>query len=135
MLLYSLDDIWAVAQTVYGEARGEPYEGQLAVAWVIINRAKDERRRWPRTVAGVAKQPYQFSCWNRNDSNSYKLLKVDLFDLTFRRCYAVAALALSESVDDPARGSNHYRAEHSYPKWAEEYQPVVVIGRHLFYRL
>lgn len=135
MLLYSLDDIWAVAQTIYGEARGEPETGRLGVAWVIVNRAKDDERRWPRTVAGVAKQPYQFSCWNRNDPNSYKILRVDLFDLTFRRCYAISALVLSESVDDPTQGSNHYHAATINPKWAHGIDPTAVLGQHLFYKL
>lgn len=47
-----------LARCVYGEARGEPYTGQVAVAAVILNRTKDSR--FPKTIAGVIYQPGAF---------------------------------------------------------------------------
>lgn len=51
-------DVNLLAHLVYGEARGEPYEGQVAVAAVVINRTRDSR--FPKTIAGVIYQPGAF---------------------------------------------------------------------------
>ncbi|OWZ84714.1 cell wall hydrolase [Natranaerobius trueperi] len=48
-----------MAHAVYSEARSEPYEGQVAVASVIINRVRDDR--WPNNVEGVIFEPWAFS--------------------------------------------------------------------------
>ncbi len=47
-----------LAHLVHGEARGEPYEGKVAVAAVVINRTTDSR--FPKTIAGVIYQPGAF---------------------------------------------------------------------------
>ena len=61
-------DLNIMAKTIWGEARGEPYNGQVAVAWVIRNRA--ERGGWfGNTIREVCLKDQQFSCWNRNDCN------------------------------------------------------------------
>lgn len=56
---YSEQDIQLMANAVYGEARGEPYEGQVAVAAVILNRL--EHADFPNTVSGVIFQPLAFT--------------------------------------------------------------------------
>lgn len=53
------DEVYTLAQAVNGEARGEPYIGQVAVAAVILNRVDDPR--FPKTIAGVIFQPGAFS--------------------------------------------------------------------------
>ena len=47
-----------LARLVHGEARGEPYEGKVAVAAVVLNRTSDSR--FPKTIAGVIYQPGAF---------------------------------------------------------------------------
>ena len=49
-----------LARVVYGEARGEPYTGQVAVAAVVLNRVKSSS--FPNTVAGVVYQSGAFDC-------------------------------------------------------------------------
>lgn len=56
---YSQNDIQLMANAVYGEARGEPYEGQVAVAAVILNRV--ESSTFPNTVSGVIFEPRAFT--------------------------------------------------------------------------
>ncbi len=56
---YSEDDLKLLANAVYGESRGEPYEGQVAVAAVILNRI--EHPDFPNTVGGVIFQPGAFT--------------------------------------------------------------------------
>ncbi|WP_085992014.1 spore cortex-lytic enzyme [Oceanobacillus senegalensis] len=56
---FSQNDIQLMANAVYGEARGEPYEGQVAVAAVILNRV--ESPSFPNTVSGVIFEPRAFT--------------------------------------------------------------------------
>ena len=53
-------DIYLMAQVVFAESRSEPYEGKVAVASVILNRAKNPG--FPKTIQGVIKQKNAFSC-------------------------------------------------------------------------
>ncbi|MCY8201306.1 spore cortex-lytic enzyme [Bacillus subtilis] len=56
---FSNNDIRLLAQAVYGEARGEPYEGQVAIAAVILNRLNSPL--FPNSVAGVIFEPLAFT--------------------------------------------------------------------------
>ncbi len=47
----STSDVQLMARAINGEARGEPYEGQVAVGAVILNRVKNSQ--FPNTIAGV----------------------------------------------------------------------------------
>ena len=52
-------DVQLMARAINGEARGEPYEGQVAVGAVILNRVKSSQ--FPNTIAGVIYQPGAFT--------------------------------------------------------------------------
>ncbi|NME05866.1 spore cortex-lytic enzyme [Psychrobacillus sp. BL-248-WT-3] len=56
---YSEKDLKLIANAVYGESRGEPYEGQVAVAAVILNRV--EHPDFPNTISEVIFQPLAFT--------------------------------------------------------------------------
>jgi len=56
---FSSNDLKMMANAVYGEARGEPYEGQVAVAAVILNRV--DNPSFPNTPSGVIFQPGAFT--------------------------------------------------------------------------
>ncbi|CAN7342922.1 spore cortex-lytic enzyme [Rossellomorea sp. LjRoot5] len=56
---FSQNDIQLMANAVYGESRGEPYEGQVAVAAVILNRI--DSSAFPNTAAGVIFEPGAFT--------------------------------------------------------------------------
>ncbi len=56
---FSSNDIQLMANAVYGESRGEPYEGQVAVAAVILNRVNSTT--FPNTVSGVIFEPMAFT--------------------------------------------------------------------------
>ena len=53
-------EIYALAQLVHGEARGEPYIGKVAVAAVVLNRVKSAA--FPNTISGVIYQAGAFDC-------------------------------------------------------------------------
>ena len=56
---FSSNDIQLLSQAVYSEARGEPYEGQVAIAAVILNRLNNPT--FPNTIAGVIFEPLAFT--------------------------------------------------------------------------
>ena len=55
----SASDVQLIARAINGEARGEPYEGQVAVGAVILNRVKSPE--FPNTIAGVIYEPGAFT--------------------------------------------------------------------------
>ena len=127
-----------MAITVYGEARGEPLLGKIAVAHTINNRVKDNR--WPNTVVGVCLQPKQFSCWNENDPNceilTRKLWQLKSTDTsyTWKECLFSAFGVVRDYIKDLTEGANHYHTNSIHPSWAKQMVKTVEIGHHIFYR-
>jgi spore germination cell wall hydrolase CwlJ-like protein len=131
-------DIDIMGRTIYGEARGEPGVGQVAVAWVIRNRA--ERAEYagpnhgmPGAIATVCLKPWQFSCWNRNDPNLPKLVQLPRapqeppqFEIARRVCGNV--------IPDPTNGADLYYVSEMEdpPSWAFTCKVVAQIGAHTF---
>ncbi len=70
------DDVYLMSQVVYAESKGEPYQGKVAVASVILNRVVNPK--FPNTIEGVIKQKNAFSCVKNGaitvkpDNDSYK---------------------------------------------------------------
>lgn len=64
----SASDIQLMARAINGEARGEPYEGQVAVGAVILNRVKDSK--FPNTIAGVIYEKGAFTAVSDGQINT-----------------------------------------------------------------
>ena len=64
----SISDVQLMARAINGEARGEPYEGQVAVGAVILNRVKDSR--FPNSISGVIYQPGAFTAVSDGQINA-----------------------------------------------------------------
>lgn len=133
----STADIEFMARTVYGEASAEPKLGQIAVAWVIRNRAIAKHQGYD-TIAGVCLSPYQFSCWNSSRSHARNRVRLAGATLdnsdSYRQCYARALGVLCGDYPDPTHGAKFYFADYiPTPKWARGHEPVVKIGRHIFF--
>jgi len=122
-----------LARTLWGEARGEPERGRRAVAAVVVNRALRQRRGWGLTVQAVCRKPWQFSCWNANDPNLEKLLRVDTRDADFVACLNIAKEGVAGINPDETAGATHYHHHAILPSWAHGKRPSARIGRHLFY--
>ncbi len=110
-----------LAEAVYFESRGEPLEGQLAVAQAIINRV--ESGRFADTVCGVVAQPGQFS-FNRNAARGGR-------DWTVAQ--AIAAVAMRDLWHEVAPRAMSFHAVRVSPGWRDRTR-VATIGRHVFYR-
>lgn len=130
-------DVDILARTIYGEARGESISGMEAVASVVLNRAAFSKRRghywWGNTVGEVCRQPWQFSCWNKNDPNYRKVTSVSDTDIVFCICRRIAHRALAGLLEDATGGATHYHTRNSRPNWSVGHIPCAEIGHHFFY--
>jgi len=136
-------DLEAVSRTIFGEARGEPWLGKIAVAWCIRNRVEADLGNdgkpdwWGEGYEAVCKKRWQFTCWEESDPNSKFIASAtpDTNDM-LRDCIAAAALVMTGAVEDPTNGADHYfNPAAANPDWAKGRTPVARIGRHVFYRL
>ena len=132
------DNIPTLARTLWGEARGEGYFGQQAVANVVMNRvalAEEHPHFGIGTIASACRAPWQFSCWNQNDPNLPKLLAVDMTDPIFAQCMKIATLAAQHQLPDVTGGATFYYAKDTEePDWAVGHEPCAIIGKHIFYK-
>lgn len=131
------DDVVTLAKTIHGEARGESFEGQVAVAYVVKNRAKQRQA----SVRDICLQPLQFSAWNSGDVNLPILARLSFDDPGFIGALGVAGIVLANKVTDPTGGAVNYHTvakpdgvEVWPPKWAARLVPTTRIGAHQFYR-
>lgn len=124
-----------VGRTIYGEGRGEPWEGLIGIGWTIRNRVL-QPSWWGTTWIDVCRKPYQYSCWNEGDPNRVKLQAATLQQAGYRRCYAAALLVYDGNVADPTGGATHYFAVGLVPppQWVAEMDQTASIGRHLFFK-
>ena len=108
-----------LARAINGEARGEPYEGQVAVGAVILNRVKHSG--FPNTIAGVVYQSGAF------DSVSDGQINLEPT--------ATARKAASDALNgwDPSGGCIYFfNPATSTSKWIWSRQIVKTIGKHHF---
>lgn len=119
-------------RTLWSEARGEPDEGQRAVAHVLVNRLKDGR--WGPTFASVCLASSQFSCWNTTDPNRKAVALLPDADPMLAQLAGFMAQAIAGDTD-PTGGATHYYATSmkTAPFWAKG-KPFIRIGRHLFFK-
>jgi hypothetical protein len=142
-------DMGVVSRTLYGEARGQPIEGILAVASCIANRVYMDLGDdglpdwWGEGWAGVCLAPWQFSCWNASDPNKKIIEKVKKGEREFDLCRFVAEQTIRGHVHDLTGGATHYYAPKvvAAPNWTQPHPKsgkiavlTVQIGDHRFYR-
>ena len=131
-------EIDILARTLWGEARGEGAEGMEAVANVILNRVALAREKggywWGDNVIEVCQQPYQFSCWNKDDPNREKLINLDENNVYFVTAKRIATRAVLGFLGDKTKGATHYHARSVMPYWARSLVKIAAIGNHIFYK-
>lgn len=113
------DDVYLLARAIYGEARGEPYEGKVAVAAVILNRVRSSQ--FPNSIAGVIYQPLAFTAVADGQIN----LTPD----------EDALRAARDALNgwDPSGGALYYfNPETATSKWIWSRKLITIIGKHRF---
>jgi N-acetylmuramoyl-L-alanine amidase len=116
-----------LATAVYFESRGEPLEGQLAVANVVINRAQSGR--YPTDWCGVVKQKAQFS-FVRNGQFPH----IDAGCEAWAKAQAIARIAAKNLMTELPQDVLWYHANYVAPRWRNSLTKVSQIGAHIFYR-
>ena len=112
-------DVYLLARIISAEARGEPYEGQVAVGAVVLNRV--EHPSFPNTLAGVVYQTDAFTC---------------ISDGQFDQPIAESAYrAAQDAINgwDPSGGAiYYYNPVTATSQWIRSRPVIVQIGGHLF---
>jgi spore germination cell wall hydrolase CwlJ-like protein len=115
-----------LAKAVYFESRGEPIQGQLAVAQVVMNRAASGR--YPTSLCEVITQKAQFS-FIRNG----RFPTPDETSPAWRKAVAIAEIARDKLVSTLPSDVLWYHAEYVAPAWGKRLTRTAQIGLHIFY--
>jgi len=114
-------DVQLLARAVNGEARGESYEGQVAVAAVILNRVKHPS--FPNTIAGVIYQPGAFTAVADGQINE----PIAENSTIYKAC--------QDAMNgwDPTYGAIYYfNPDTATSKWIWSRPLIIQIGKHRF---
>ena len=117
----SASDLQLMARAINGEARGEPYEGQVAVGAVILNRVKSSQ--FPNTIAGVIYQSGAFTAVADGQINA----PIDENSTVYK--------AAQDAMNgwDPTGGCIYYfNPSTATNKWIWSRPVVKTIGKHRF---
>lgn len=126
--------LYCMTKNIYWEAAGEPAEGKLAVAQIVLNRV--ESGQFPQDPCQViyqknvfySKVVCQFS-WFCEDT--YKIRPVS--PAQWEESYRAAQMVLLEGFRLPAlKDALYYHADYVNPQWRKV--KVAKIGRHIFYK-
>ncbi|MHC8404283.1 cell wall hydrolase [Pseudomonas sp. TMB3-21] len=132
-----------LARTLWGEARGEDFIGQIAVAWTIRNRVEMDLHNdgkpdwWGEGYAVVCLKPLQFSCWNQNDPNyAYLSGAKPIPAREFARAQTAADHVVDSTAPDPTNGATHYYATTMprSPTWTKGAKQTLKLGQHVFFK-
>jgi N-acetylmuramoyl-L-alanine amidase len=115
-----------LAGAVYFESKGEPLQGQLTVAEVVLNRARSGR--FPASVCGVVKQRGQFSF-----IRGRRFPPIARGSAAWHKAVAVAHIAMEDLADGAAPKALFFHARRVSPGW-RGLTRVAAVGNHIFYR-
>ena len=130
---YTKLDLFTMAMTIYGEARGESAKGKYAVAHVLNNRAKFNKT----SIVYEAFKNNQFTTWNIDDVNLKAITMVtqqypasyvellDYFKISLR-------VMLGIHKDTTYEATHYYNPKVVDPYWSTSLQETVTIGNHRF---
>lgn len=115
----SQSQVYLLARAINGEARGEPYTGQVAVGAVIMNRVR--HASFPNTISGVIYQPGAFTAVS--DGQIHAEMS--------ESCIRAARDALNGW--DPVGGAiYYYNPKTATNRWIRTRPVIMTIGKHVF---
>jgi N-acetylmuramoyl-L-alanine amidase len=121
----SKKELECLAKNIYFEARGEPTEGQIAVAAVTLNRVN--AKGFPDSICKVVHQPYQFSWVYEVKSHVPRSIE------QYEQAKQIALDYMQGKLKDPTKGATFYHANYVNPKWNKHVTKSATIGAHIFY--
>ncbi len=111
--------VYLLAKVINGEARGEPYEGQVAVGAVVLNRVKHPS--FPNSISGVVYQNGAFTAVDDGQINA--------------EMYSSSMRAARDALNgwDPTGGAiYYYNPVTATNKWIRSRKIICTIGKHVF---
>jgi spore germination cell wall hydrolase CwlJ-like protein len=128
-------DLQCLAENIYFEARGEPLNGQYAVAEVTLNRTR--AANFPHTICSVVHEMR----WDPNrrrfvaDFSWTELAALSADDgPAWKRAMEVANAAYDDLRDPIVPGALFYHSRSVRPGWARTRKAIATIGNHVFYQ-
>ena len=112
-------DLNLLSKLVYAEARGEPYNGMVAVAATVLNRVADSR--FPKSISGVVYEPGAYTCVADGQINLEPNEQ--------------AKKAAQDAINgwDPTSGCIYYfNPNTATSSWIWSRPQVITIGKHIF---
>lgn len=142
---YSNEELTCMADNIYWEARNQPVNGMIGVAFVTLNRIND--KRFPNTVCEVVKQgptrpswitgepipvrdrcQFSWYCDGKSDKIPYKDLDI------YKICLEIAERVMKGIFSDNTGGATHFHADYVTPAWSRLKLLTITIGNHIFYK-
>ena len=114
-------DVQLIARAINGEARGEPYEGQVAVGAVILNRVKSSK--FPNTIAGVIHQSGAFTAVSDGQIN---------VPIASNSTVVKAAQDALNGWDPTGGAIYYFNPNTATNKWIWSRPQIKTIGNHIF---
>jgi spore germination cell wall hydrolase CwlJ-like protein len=116
-----INEIVCLSAIMFGEARGEPDIGKVAVAYTAINRKADPN--YPKNICSIMKQPRQYQFIDYGIPSQQQLAYL----------MPLAKAILEGRVDDPTRGAKWFHTKNMKPYWAKNKTIKVAYNNHIFY--
>ena len=121
-----------LAEALYFEARGEPVEGQFAVAEVILNRV--DSSKFPNSICRVVNQgtgrkhacQFSYTC-------DGKLERV-ANGAAYKKVVRIAQVMINGGIRQLSGGATYYHTTSVAPSWARRFEHTRTIGIHKFYK-
>ena len=129
------EDIRCLAENVYFEARGEPMNGQYAVAEVTINRLRSPY--FPKTICGVVHDT-RWDPLRRRFTAHFSWTQMEdrgePWGPLWQQSMAVATAVINDAYMPIVPDALYYHADSVQPYWANPKRSIAKIGSHVFYR-
>lgn len=140
------EDRECLAQNVFFEARNQSTLGQVAVAWVTINRMTASE--FPMTLCEVVKQGRKDANGNmlRNqcqfswycDGKSDRIPDNIVAQAAWQQAQLIAEVVLLDwarwgQIESPVENATFYHADYVTPYWAAQFTEIATVDNHIFY--
>lgn len=129
-----------LAENIYFESKGEPKMGQVAVAFVTMNRVNSNL--FPKEICEVVKQKTNKVCqfsWYCEEKPKAISMRKDLTNFNNPVYNEILETAVNvylnyDKLKDPTDGALFFHATYVQPGW-KNLKKTVVIGKHIFYKI